>query len=238
MIITKKTSFKKGGFTLLEVVIAMGLLALLAGMIFGVARTCMQLSNSTIQLRNEANNRTAFFEMMRGHFQRLPGNSEVRLEWEDGGSHYLSNLIFEDVPMAFNWGGRALNSQGVELVTEKRRDGYLDVVMKFYADPIYDETEGRRNEQDPISEITILEDVWRFEWRAFDHRLEEWTNSWEDVQFNPLKMELNVVFTPQGDEMVQVFWITPKRSPEEVIRQQQNSAGNQGNQGNQGNGAQ
>ncbi len=217
---TKKSSMRSSGFSLLEVVIAMGMLGLLVGMVFAVAQSSMQLSDAVVSSRNEANNRSAFFEMMRRHFEQLPGNAILHLEYEDAGSHYLSSAIFENVPMAFNWGGRAINSQAVELKTVKRRDGYLDVVMIFYPEKVYDPNEGRRNEKVlPIGEVTILEAVWRFEWRAYDHRVEEWANKWETGGPLPLKMELNVVFAAQEDEQLQVFWITPKKNPESVIQQ-------------------
>ena len=54
----------RGGFTLLELVLAMLVMALLAGMIFGSAEGNMRLSNDVVRKQNEESEKTAFFELL------------------------------------------------------------------------------------------------------------------------------------------------------------------------------
>ena len=50
------------GFTLLEVVIALGLMGMLVGMIFRVAQTSVQLSQIVVEEQNVTMERNAFFQ--------------------------------------------------------------------------------------------------------------------------------------------------------------------------------
>jgi prepilin-type N-terminal cleavage/methylation domain-containing protein len=96
---------RRDGFTLLELVLAMGVLALLVGMIFGSATANIELSNTVVRKQNEESARNAFFTLLANRFGTLPGNTRMELTWEDAGNHYLSKLTLQNVPLAFTWGG-------------------------------------------------------------------------------------------------------------------------------------
>lgn len=210
------------GFTLLELVIAMLLLTIIVGMVFGIARTSLALGNTIVTTQNEEMEHQAFFELLSQRFSSLPGNTRMELTVEDSGSHYLSTLTLQDVPLSFNWGGQERIAKAVQLSTVKRRSGYLDIVLSYYENEILENSEstfGSSLDNKPFAEIILLEDVAFFEWRVLDGRSMEWLFDWDIEGRLPLQMELTMAIGAKGEEIRQIFWIPPKQNPEVMMRQ-------------------
>jgi prepilin-type N-terminal cleavage/methylation domain-containing protein len=211
------------GFTLLELVIAMGLLAILVGMVFGTARTSLALGNNIVETQNREMLHQAFFELIHRKFSSLPGNTRFELEVSDSGSHYLSDLTLQNVPLAFTWGGQARIAKAVQISTVKKRSGYLDVVLRYYENEILEDSASNfktaAGDNKPFAEIILLSDVAFFEWRVLDGRSMEWQYDWDLQGRLPLQIELTLAIGSKGEEIRQVFWVPPKQNPEVLMRQ-------------------
>ena len=212
MIVTPSSS-RRGGFTLLELVLAMGLLVILVGMVFGTARTSLALGNTIVETQNEEMLHQAFFELLHQRFSALPGNTRFNLSVQDSGSHYLSDLTLQNVPLSFTWGGQARIAKAVQLSTVKKRSGYLDIVLKYYENEVLEDSASNfssRAPEKPFAEIVLLSDVAFFEWRVLDGRSMEWQYDWEVQGKLPLQIELTLAIGAKGEEIRQVFWVPPK----------------------------
>ncbi len=209
---------KRRGFTIIELVIAMGILSLLIGSIFQIAKYSMMHSNLIVQRRQFETEKAALIAMLQNHFEQLPGNAIMDLRWSDAGSHFLSTMTFQEAPMNFNWGGRVYSAAAFQIVTEKRGDGFLDIVLKFYDEEILDPSSQNFLDVDPSAEVVLMEDVNRFEWQVLNGRAQELQNEWNVRGRLPLKVILNTVLEPQGDTVLHTFWITPKANPRTYIQ--------------------
>ncbi len=227
--ITTSVSPRRRGFTLLELVIAMGLLAILVGMVFTTARTSLALGNTIVETQNEEMLHQAFFELLNRRFTSLPGNTRLDLKVQDSGSHYISDLTLQNVPLSFSWGGQTRVAKAVQLSTVKRRSGYLDIVLKYYENEILPDSassfKSTAGNEKPFAEIVLLSDVAYFEWRVLDSRSMEWQFDWEVQGRLPLQIELTLAIGAKGEEIRQVFWVPPKQNPEVVMRQMQQGGG-------------
>lgn len=204
---------------MLELVIAIGLFAMLAGMIFATASTNLALGNTVVERQNEESVRNAFFELMTRRFGSLPGNTRMELVSRDAGNRYLSDLTLQNVPLAFTWGGSEQVAKAVQLSTIERRDGYLDIVLRYYEEEILQDSDNLNTSRvEPFAEVVLLEDVAIFEWRVLDGRTMEWQYDWDLQGRLPLQMELKIAFG-QEEIIRQIFWITPKQDPEVMMRQ-------------------
>ncbi|MCX8495714.1 MAG: prepilin-type N-terminal cleavage/methylation domain-containing protein [Akkermansiaceae bacterium] len=220
---------RPSGFTLLELVIAIGLLSILVGMVFSTARTSLALGNTIVQTQNEEMLHQAFFELLSQRFSSLPGNTRLELKAQDSGSRYTSDLTLQNVPLSFTWGGEARIAKAVQLSTVKRRSGYLDIVLRYYENEILEgsaSTFGSSTDTAPFAEIVLLTDVAYFEWRVLDGRTMEWQYDWDAQGRLPLQMELTMAIGAKGEEIRQIFWIPPKQNPEMLMRQMAQSGGN------------
>lgn len=214
---------RNAGFTLLELVIAVGLLAIIVGMVFGIARTSLALGNTIVQTQNEEMEHQAFMDLLSQRFASLPGNTRLELKSEDSGGRYLSDLTLQNVPLSFTWGGQERIAKAVRLSTVKRRSGYLDIVLSYYENEILEGSEstfGKSSpDNEPFAEIVLLSDVAYFEWRALDGQSMEWQYDWKIQGRLPIQLELVMAVGAKGEEIRQVFWLPPKQNPEIMMRQ-------------------
>lgn len=221
---------RDSGFTLLELVLAMLLLTLLVGMVFGTARSSLALGNAVVKSQNEEMLHQAFFEMLGQRFSALPGNTRFDLKVEDNGTQYLTDLTLQNVPLSFNWGGQARIAKAIQLSTVRRRSGYLDIVLRYYENEILEGSESAQGgttqlDNQPFAEIILLSDVRYFEWQVLDGRTMEWQYDWDLQGRLPLQMELRMALGNEGEEIRQIFWIPPKQNPEVLMRQMMQSGG-------------
>ena len=221
---TGSQRYRTVGFTLLELVIAMLLLTIIVGMVFGIARTSLALGNTIVQTQNEEMEHQAFMELLSQRFSSLPGNTRFDLKVQDSGSHYLSDLTLQNVPMSFTWGGDERIAMAVQLSTVKRRSGYLELVLRYYENEVLEDSASKFGKssalgEEPFAEIVLLTDVAYFEWRVLDGRSMEWQYDWEIPGRLPLQIELVMAIGAKGEEIRQVFWVPPKQNPEIVMRQ-------------------
>ncbi len=242
MNISRNKPRSQKGFTLIEVVIALGLMAALIILCARLATANIQLANGINKQQSENTLRESFFDMMKMQLTSLPGNTRMELIYTKGMQPYEYTLVLQNVPMAFTWGGVERIAKAVEIAGVKRRDGFINVVMRYYENPILSDTENIADarKEEPFAEVILMEDLRFFEWRALDGRSMEWQLDWDLQGRLPLQLELVTAQGAYGDEMKQIFWIVPKVSPNTVIRgtgQNQQQGGQGGGQGGQGGGS-
>ncbi len=226
------------GFTLLELVIALLLIAILFGMIFATSKASLELGNNIVKTQNEEMLHQAFFDLLEKRFSTLPGNTRLDLKVTDSASHYLSDLTVENVPLSFTWGNQERTAKAIQLSTVMRRSGFIDIVLRYYENPILDPTSTESSgsnfistatDQPPFAEIVLLTDVRYFEWRALDPTLLEYQYDWEESSKLPIQLELTCAFGAEGEPIRHIFWIPPKQNPEVFMRQLQLQGGNSDN---------
>lgn len=222
-------------FTLLELVVALLLVALLAGMIFTTSHSTLMLGNNVVKTQNEEMLHQAFFDFMENSLSSLPGNTRMELTTTDSGTHYLTDLTLQNVPLTFTWGGEERTAKAIRLSTVKRRSGFIDIVLSYYENEIIaDESDPQSSNSipaedlEPFAEIVLLTDVAYFEWRLLDGRTMEYQYDWDLPGRLPLQMELICAFGAEGEEIRQVFWVPPRQNPEVFMRQLQQRAGQDG----------
>ena len=222
------------GFTLLELVVALLLVALLAGMIFTTSYSTLALGNNVVKTQSEEMLHQAFFDFLENSFSALPGNTRMELTTTDSGSHYLSDLTLQNVPLSFTWGGEERTAKAIRFSTVKKRSGFIDIVLSYYENEIIEEDSSRSggtastSDEEPFAEIVLLTDVAYFEWRLLDGRTMEYQYEWNLPGRLPLQMELICAFGADGGEIRHVFWIPPRQNPEVFMRQLQQSGGQGG----------
>jgi type II secretory pathway pseudopilin PulG len=233
---TPRTHLPKtpGAFTLVELVVSIALIGLLVGMVFTTARSSLELGNSVVKTQSEEMLHQAFFELLEKRFSSLPGNTRLDLKVTDTSSHYLSDLTLEEVPMSFNWGGAERTAKAIQISTILRRSGYLDIVLRYYENPIIDPSSNpttsssfrsTATDEAPFAEIILLSDLRYFEWRVLDGNQMEYEYEWDLPGRLPLQLELTCAFGAEGPPIRHVFWIPPRQNPEVFMRQLQQGGG-------------
>lgn len=213
------------GYLLLEVILALILSGLLLGTILEIIDGSLEMSNLMAEDGRRHMTQEAFLTFLGRNLSQLPGNAELDLTRKDAGTHFLSDLTFQNVPTSFSWSGQAISAEAIQLSTVRRRSGDLDIVLRYYEEPILDDSDSVASEgAEPVAEITLLRDIFWFEWWARDGRTLDYTETWDVRGRLPVQMELRVKFDQNSEEIVHHFWIPPKLNPETVMRSQQRAA--------------
>jgi len=216
---------------------SMLLLTILIGMVFSTSRASLMLGSNVVKTQNEEMLRQAFFEMLNNRFSAMPGNTRFDLKYKEGGGQIMSDLTMQNVPLGFTWGGEEKIAKAVQLSTIRRRDGFLNIVLRYSENEVLEDSNTQTTSTSPLdnkpfAEVVLLEDVNYFEWRVLDGRTMEWQYDWDTQGRLPLQLELKIAFGAQGQEIRQIFWITPKQNPEVLMRQLVQGQGNQPAGGN------
>ena len=202
---------------------AMLLMAVIAGMVFAIARSSLNLGQAIVKAQGEEMEQQAFFDFLSRRFASMPGNARMELISQESGTVYLSDLTLQNVPMSFTWGGQDLLAQAVQISTVQTRSGYLNIVMRYYENEILEgsaDTSDANIEEEPYAEIVLLRDIRYFEWRVLDaNDMEQWYYDWEEQGRLPLQIELQLAIGAEGEPLRHVFWLPPKQNPEVIMRQ-------------------
>ena len=129
------------GILLLEAVLALAIAGILLVSIMWIVDGALQMSNEMADDGREHMTQEALINFLDRNFSQLPGNAEVELERQDAGSHFLSDLTFQNVPTSFSWSGQAISAEAVQLSTIPTRSGDLDVVLRYYEEAILDDSD-------------------------------------------------------------------------------------------------
>ncbi len=223
------------GVLLLEAVLALAIAGMLLVSIMWIVDGALQMSNGMADDGRQHMTQEAFITFLDRNFNQLPGNAEIDLERRDAGRHYLSDLTFQNVPTSFSWSGQAISAEAVQISTVPSRSGDLDIVLRYYEEAILDDSDSTANLQaEPVAQITLLRDVYWFEWWARDGRSLDYTEIWDVRGRLPVQLELRVKFDENSEEIVHHFWIPPKLNPETVMRSQRRAAPTQRQSGGGG----
>ena len=218
------------GILLLEAVLALAIAGILLVTIMWIVDGALEMSNEMADDGRQHMTQEALIAFLGRNFSQLPGNAEMELLRNDAGSHFLSDLTFQNVPTSFSWSGQAISAEAVQISTVPTRSGDLDVVLRYYEEAILDDSDSTANvNAEPVAEIILLRDVFWFEWWARDGRAvndedQGYTETWDVQGRLPIQMELRVKFDENSDEIVHHFWLPPKLNPETVMRSQRRAA--------------
>lgn len=208
----------KHGFTLLEVVLAMALIALLVGGIYGVARGAVQISSKVVRNQQRSMTVHSFLELCRRNFETMPGNAKIELISEGSVGQFLTELVITDYPLAFTWTGVPAGSAEVIMKTEKETSGSIRVVLQYLNEEEAEDRENALGSRDFGVKLTLLNEVKLLQWRFWDPRTEEWEVEWVDNARRPSLVELNLEFYDAEEPLRSVFWIPTMADPEQLTQ--------------------
>jgi prepilin-type N-terminal cleavage/methylation domain-containing protein len=213
---------RHGGFTLMEMIVALSMFVLLITGIYSISQATLELTDSISLSQDRSLIRQNFIEFMRRSFRTLPGEAEVRLSVKQKGSTYVPTLNIVNGGSSFTPGISLPPDTSMDVYAEERPGGYLRIMLRVLDEK---QTQAVRNNQavrytrDQIT-LPLLDNVSRFEWRFYNHTNNRWENNWRDRR-RPILAEMNLQLD-DGFQSRSVFWLPPV-----IPNQSQNQIPNQ-----------
>jgi hypothetical protein len=198
-----KTPHHKSAFTLLETVLAIGLLGMLAAALYAASMAALEAAKTTMDDQAWQERTESFLRGTRRALMALPGNAKISLRYETGAGAATPELVFFDSGSYF--GIPAVKGGRVVLTAPAQSDG----TRTFGILRVPKGETSRRT--DKWQWFPLLSKVEKVEWAVWDGA--EWKTEWPEGAERPQLLRLRFTST-DGPAMVQehFFWI-PKVAP-------------------------
>ena len=226
---------RSAGFTLLEVMLAVALFALLIGGIFATQRGAMIIAGNITESQEKSMRMNSFVELMRRSFEQAPGNSRVHLIMPRGQSDG-SEIYFKDYPLVFSWSGISAGSKGVIFRTERNAERQLSAIVlyldeeatKDYENGKLDEKSVDRATKKPhVRRLELMTGIKSLEWLVIDDSTiasnsrsgktadDAWVAEWPlEKTTRPSRVKFTIALADNSDPMTLIFWIPMTVNPQ------------------------
>jgi prepilin-type N-terminal cleavage/methylation domain-containing protein len=203
----RPTAQSKAAFTLLEVVLAMALIGLILGGVYGVANGTMQLGKSMSEARVAETRITNFVNQWRDYLETMPPGIQLTAGAEKVARGSSGNLFILGGHMPFVWDRRLKLADAVEFGLVRNPGAKdLDLVVRHLKKPLQARTP---DQLDTLAELPILEGLKQMQWQFYEPVEKKWFTSWDPAKRSqpPLFMKLRFSFTADPREHEYTFWI-------------------------------
>ena len=233
---------RRGGFTLIEVVVGIGLAGMVLTGIYTIAAGAIRLGNGITEHQQAEMHLHSFLGVMRRNIEGLPGNANISMEPPEGmGGGLRSEIVLEDYPLAFAWAGVPAGFSRVLIISDRDPRGGMRIRIRYLNEEeaqIHAEGGAVDDEGLGITLIDGLKSVW---WRFFNQRTanagnldEAWEQDWVRPNERPSLVEMNIEFYDSSEPLRAVFWVPVVVNPETVVRGIQCGSGSVGGSGGRG----
>lgn len=205
------------GFTLVEIIVALGIFSLLAGAIFFSVEAVTRASGVLTLEQVRSRKIDAFLQWCRRGFRALNARSEILLQTREYGSAGLAvDLIIRKAPGAFSLGD--FDSRGPDLTISAVPDGRGGAevcVARISSEPDLQKCFEQLRSEDWVK---LLEDVRLLRWSFWIPEEEKFAEQWPAGRGLPRMLRLQMTLR-SGEEIEAVF-----RTPRLVARGEMPSA--------------
>lgn len=193
----------RSGFTLLEVVIVLFIVALVLAAVHSIAQGAVTLADDVRRAQRRDARQQAFTTFGERLFVELPATAALNVKTTQDGGQYLSAVELHGVPSPFN----GMPDMRVRLFTEAVPGGGMRLLLSC------EEMKQTRSS----GPVVLFDDLGSCEWRVLDPASRQWTTQWaEPLEENTTKVHptmVELVMTTTSDERRRhVFWIAPSKS--------------------------
>jgi prepilin-type N-terminal cleavage/methylation domain-containing protein len=193
---------QQAGFTLLEVIAAMGLIVFLIGGVYGIAEATLRLSTSMSLSRTTQARLTNFTNQWRACLENLPAGTKLTSDPGTGKSGE-ARLLLENCGTPFAWSRSARAAAAVEFRIVHDKD-QSRLMVRHLKRP-----ERAKPDADyvTIAELPLLEGIKSCSWDFYDEPAKTWVTKWDDPARMPLFLRMR--WSLDGDPLAHeaLFWM-------------------------------
>lgn len=191
------------GFTLIEVVMALALLALLTGGVYAISSAALDASRSTLDEQFAVRRLESFIRVTRSAFQNLPREGEVFLRMGRAPSGApVPEIVFREAAGLF--GIPSLGGGSLVLAARPRADGSRTFAILRVPRDVQGREADRFLETGPW--IPLLPRVEKVRWLFFQGG--EWREEWPEGSGRPVSIRLQAEALDVGGRPIDVqFWV-------------------------------
>jgi prepilin-type N-terminal cleavage/methylation domain-containing protein len=201
-------------FTLLEVLIALAITAMVISAVYTLAQGTLTLADNVHRAERRDTRKQAFTTFCEHLFSTLPATAALNLKTTQSGGEYLTQLELQNVSSPFDGTPNCI----VTLFTQGQAGGGLRLIIS--CQPISNNPLDKKDAKSGY-QVMLFDDLLQCEWRVYVPATQQWATIWtEETNTNnatPIVYQhppmLELVMTQAGDDSHrQVFWIAPAQA--------------------------
>lgn len=207
---------RASGFTLLEVIVALGLITLVIGGVYGVAEGSIKLSASMNKARVVEVRVSNFASQWRDYLENVPPTIRLSCGLERGARGAAGNLLIEGGQAPFVWTPALKLADAVEFaVVRSEGKKALSLVVRHLKRL---EKPTAMDSYATLAELPILEGLKEFKTQFYEPVEERWFSSWDPKKHPqpPLFMRMQFTLMEDPREHDLTFWIANDLKPAEA----------------------
>jgi prepilin-type N-terminal cleavage/methylation domain-containing protein len=192
------------GFTLIEMITAVGLLTLIVTGIYGIMNAGLTATTTMTDQQRRSQEFLGLQQLMRETFRSLPATVGLESRVEEGADE-IQQLVLRDATGILDWGADELLEADVVLTTRKQPGG-LRTLAIYHLDPeknLSDEF----NLDEAVRRLDLVEDLRGVTFRFYYAQGDRWFESWRGGGPRPDLIEFNVHLSEEEEPRRYVFWL-------------------------------
>jgi len=202
----KNSHYSKKGFTLLETILAMSILAVMMSVIFSITTSSVSLGRSIVSIQSNSRHQAAFYNYLKQLFANLPSDARITLEEND---QKFQTLTIENPNTEFPAQGHQHLAKQLWIAIGTDRDGLFNLSLET-SNQIEDES----NNREPIYfQTELVRSMTNIRWEFFDANRDEWSPEWTPNMGRPSQIKFFYSYPGHEDEHMHYFWIPSRKDP-------------------------
>ncbi|MBT16007.1 MAG: hypothetical protein CMO59_08510 [Verrucomicrobiales bacterium] len=231
----KKRISPNGGFTLLELIVGIGLIGIVLTGVYKVASKSIELSENVLVRQHDNLHIHSFMGLLKRNIEDIPGNARINMEPAELQSGVArSEIALVDYPLAFSWAGVSAGSKIVFIVSgpDKSLEGASQIEIRYLNQEEAEIYEERQSLPDDLGMgIVLMNELKNVTWNFYDQRNKEWVDQWSAEDYpnqRPSMVYMEISFLDESEPIQSYYWIPTVEDPATVARATQsgNTRGN------------
>ena len=205
-------SSSRAAFTLLEMIIVLGITAMVITAIYTITQGTLTLADDVHRAEARDTRRHAFATFCESLFTSLPATSTLNLKTTQSGGQYLNELELQNVPSPFDGTPNFI----VKIYTQGLAGGGMRLMLS--CQPMPNPNDVLKNKPANVTTVVLFEELFQCDWRLYAPSTQQWVTVWaeENPTAAPMVFQhpplVELVMEQSGEESLrQVFWIAPSQ---------------------------
>ena len=239
----KRRISPNGGFTLLELIVGIGLIGIVLTGVYKVASKSIELSENVLVRQHDNLHMHSFMGLLKRNIEDIPGNARINMEPAELQSGVArSEIALVDYPLAFSWAGVSAGSKIVFIVSgpDKSLEGASQIEIRYLNQEEAEIYEERQSLPDDLGMgIVLMNELKNVTWNFYDQNNKEWVDQWSAEDYpnqRPSMVYMEISFLDESEPIQSYYWIPTVEDPATVARATQ-SGNTRGNSSSSGRGS-
>ncbi len=211
LLLKQKIRRRSRAFTLIEVILAVAILALLGGAVASILQGSVASATALTEISNRQSQIQCFIQLLNQTFRNLGSETLFIAQKNPIVDQNNLFLMFNNSHQLFVWHRDQSKFPAKVLTSWPSEKGALSIGILEYNRyfKLTNSTESQFSATGWVHKIALLNDVKSLSWRFWNQATRKWTEDWRNPTQRPHGIELTLELAESKTPRIHFFWIPP-----------------------------